>query len=245
MAGIGDESFHLRRGLLLLVEALLYSGEHGVERDRQRTDLRVLRRRGTRCVRSPAAIFAAVFSMRFSGDSVSLGHQRGRRRAEYDDGHADDRCRTGQCLYGVKLVAQRQTDVAYAAGLAVLIGPRQRHDAPRRLGGGQRGMVPLCPLNVTTALVVNGCWSYASAAAVHRQQRHRTDAVLESGDDPALRRWYRRCRGSARSSCTAGCCWSSPVSLLSDGIDVVEDQLRLTEQLRIRLLQQIIADQRT
>ena len=25
---------------------------------------------GTRCVRSPAAIFAAVFSMRFSGDSV-------------------------------------------------------------------------------------------------------------------------------------------------------------------------------
>ena len=42
MAGIGDESFHLRRGLLLLVEALLYSGEHGVERDRQRTDLRVL-----------------------------------------------------------------------------------------------------------------------------------------------------------------------------------------------------------
>mgnify|MGYP006910463811 CR=1 FL=1 len=78
MAGIGDESFHLRRGLLLLVEALLYSGEHGVERDRQRT---------TSVFSAPGHALCEVAGGDLRGGLLdalqrrqcSLGHQRGQQ----------------------------------------------------------------------------------------------------------------------------------------------------------------------
>jgi len=244
MAGIGDESFHLRRGLLLLVEALLYSGEHGVERDRQRTDLRVLRRRGHALCEVAGGDLRGGLLDALQRRQCSLGHQRGQQGAEYDDGHADDDAVTGQCLYGVKLVAQRQTDVAYAAGLAVLIGPRQRHDAPRRFGGGQRGMVHAPPAQRHDGVGGERLLElHASAAAVHRQQRHRTDAVLESGDDGVAQDGVVAVADLHEVAVQQAAAGFLGVILLTHGIDVVEDQLRLTEQLRVRLLQHVVADQ--
>ena len=177
-------------------------------------------------------------------------HQNGAEyRADQHHRDAHHRAESRQCVGRVDLIAQRQADEHDATVLDLpgpcLLVPRQRDNTPWRLRGLHDGMIRGAACGDVHHRTCREWLSKSDAvdAAVGRQAWFRNHSVTEHGHRSGTRAFVfavahlHVIRVHEAAPVIAG--------VAAERVHAVENQLGLVDQLRIGLLQQIIAHQRT
>ena len=247
VAGVGDEALHLFGRLLLLVEALLDTCEHGVQRCGEGTDFRVLRGARDTLAQITGGDFRCCFLDAFERCERTLDQDGRDDRADQHDGDAHQRAVFREGIYGVDLVAQRQADIDHALDLraAVLsfLAPRQGEHPPRGVGGLQCGAVHRAGVRAHNRRCGERLADFHIAhRPVRRQIRHRNDVLPHHRNERRVEDVVVRVANLHEVVVRAYAALFAAV-LAAQHVDVVVDQLRLFRELIVGFLQQIVADE--
>ena len=245
VAGVGDEAFHLLGRFLLLVEALLDTREHGVQRCGKGADFRVLRGTRNALAQITCSDFCCGFLDAFERCERTLNQDGRDDSADQHDGDAHQRAVFREGIHGVNLIAQRQADINHALNLRAsvlgFLAPRQGEHSPRGVGRLQRGTADRAG---TRAHDGRGGERLTDLDIAHRpvrrQVRYRDDVLPHHRNERRVEDVVV-CVANLHEVVVRAYAALFAAVLAAQPVDVVVDQLRLLCELVVGFLQQIVA----